>query len=340
MTTTDIEHYIRCSVTAGKWTVEPGIEFRDGDDEDRMHGCLEPIALSIAESLQTPGERPMAASMASEPWFRGTWPGRAFFIEIHSTDHRWTQTFQPYGVPRRQPDPLSDKPNLWRDLYATLSERVAMIHTTLGGGPEELAEDAAKRAAATMQRLADRLNTVHQSLSGMLGENVEDAAKRVVADRDFHMRKVYDAVDAARRAKDELDACREELRVATADRDRHSANEDRLLDLNTQLSKELDAVVAERDALKDQLDAELRARSVHLASLDSWRTQAQSLGNQVLAARDAIDGRNADTLAEAILSLRLAVCQSANETLRQAVLRVLSERDDLARKLKDWTEDE
>ena len=94
-----IERYIRCSVTRGAWTVEPGIEWRDQDDFEALSGDLEVLAAGLA-SLADTHRDPAAAARRGEAAFAGRWPDRAFFIEIHATDGRWVQIFQPFGIPR------------------------------------------------------------------------------------------------------------------------------------------------------------------------------------------------------------------------------------------------
>lgn len=93
-----IERYVRCSVTVGTWTVEPGVEWREGENCELLAGELETIARQI--TLLQHHFDPMAASMMGERAFAAQWPGRAFFIEIHDVAGRWTQTYQPYGMPR------------------------------------------------------------------------------------------------------------------------------------------------------------------------------------------------------------------------------------------------
>lgn len=94
-----IERYVRCSVTHGDWTCEPGVEWRDGDNELAMVRDLEVIACGVAEIAAHPAG-PMAAAKRAEPQFARWWLDRAFFIELHDTRGRWVQIFQPYGVPR------------------------------------------------------------------------------------------------------------------------------------------------------------------------------------------------------------------------------------------------
>lgn len=97
-----VEHYLRCSVTVGEVVVEPGVELRPDDDSDETHEfmfrVLETVARSIAKRAQS-GSRTKALH-AAKVLFEINWPGRAWFVELHDAKlERWTQTFQPYGVP-------------------------------------------------------------------------------------------------------------------------------------------------------------------------------------------------------------------------------------------------
>lgn len=95
-----VERYLRCSVTVGEYTVEPGLEWRDGDNRLAMLAQLDRIAASIAR-WSAAGE-PMEVARSREPQFAALWPGRAWFVEVHSADGAWTQIFQPFGVPRNR----------------------------------------------------------------------------------------------------------------------------------------------------------------------------------------------------------------------------------------------
>lgn len=92
-----IERYVRCSVLRGDWIIEPGLEWREGDNFDDLSSRLR----CLVADMPVNGD-PMEAARRSEPTFQAMWPGRAFFVEVHDAHgDRWTQIFQPYGVPRR-----------------------------------------------------------------------------------------------------------------------------------------------------------------------------------------------------------------------------------------------
>lgn len=93
------EEYARCTVTVGELTVEPAIEVRDDDDTlEAMWLTLNSFALHIADLVKHHGWRSAMRSMRAD--FEYVWPGRAWFVELHDTAGRWTQSYQPYGVPR------------------------------------------------------------------------------------------------------------------------------------------------------------------------------------------------------------------------------------------------
>jgi hypothetical protein len=97
-----IERYARCSVKGNGWIVEPGIEWREGDCFDPLVFELELIANAVVGVAPLAG--PMDAARIAEPMFAARWPGRAYFVEVHDEKfERWTQIFQPYGVPRGAP---------------------------------------------------------------------------------------------------------------------------------------------------------------------------------------------------------------------------------------------
>jgi hypothetical protein len=92
------EDYARCTVTVGALTVEPGIEIRIGDDLESMWVVLRSLALHVADLVRVHGWMPTLELVRLD--FEHVWPGRAWFLEIHDTHDRWTQSYQPYGIPR------------------------------------------------------------------------------------------------------------------------------------------------------------------------------------------------------------------------------------------------
>lgn len=95
------ETYVRTSRHCARVnvTVEPGVEFRSGDDFDFMTGLLHDICFK-AEEL---GEllTPMELAERAGALIIKAWPDRAYFVEAHDLKG-WIQIFQPYGIPRNQ----------------------------------------------------------------------------------------------------------------------------------------------------------------------------------------------------------------------------------------------
>ena len=97
-----VERYVRCSVHRAEmhsdWVVEPGIEWREGDDFEGVAKQLRGIAWRISALGHLD---PIAAAKEGEAMIADRWPDRAFFIEVHDPAHAvWSQTYQPYGMPR------------------------------------------------------------------------------------------------------------------------------------------------------------------------------------------------------------------------------------------------
>jgi hypothetical protein len=95
------ESYVRTSRPCADMiatTVEPGVEYRDGDDFDKMVGQLYTILVK-----HDPGDcdavHPVKLAESIEGAIAATWPGRAYFVEVHSS-RGWYQVFQPFGLPR------------------------------------------------------------------------------------------------------------------------------------------------------------------------------------------------------------------------------------------------
>lgn len=82
--------------------VEPGLELRRGDDLEALTAQLEHLAGGIG--IVAPLEPDPARYLESLALlFEELWPGRAWFVEIHDAQlSRWTQSYQPYGIPRAE----------------------------------------------------------------------------------------------------------------------------------------------------------------------------------------------------------------------------------------------
>lgn len=96
-----IERYLRCTVTFGAWTVEPGLQY---DRAERMAPLLSQLQLAIVEAWKAAAPASIddvpALNEAVEQLVTRLWPDRAWFLEVHHAIAGWTQIYQPYGVPR------------------------------------------------------------------------------------------------------------------------------------------------------------------------------------------------------------------------------------------------
>ncbi len=96
-----IERYLRCTVTFGCWTVEPGLQYERGDQ-------LAPLLLQLQSVICEAWKAAAPTSIDDVPKFNDAveqlvirlWPGRAWFLEVHHAIAGWTQIYQPYGIPR------------------------------------------------------------------------------------------------------------------------------------------------------------------------------------------------------------------------------------------------
>lgn len=80
--------------------VEPGLELRPGDDLDALTERIEHLAGGIGLGAQMEPDRARYLESLAV-LFEELWPGRAWFVEIHDAKlSRWTQSYQPYGIPR------------------------------------------------------------------------------------------------------------------------------------------------------------------------------------------------------------------------------------------------
>ncbi len=96
-----IERYLRCTVMFGAWTVEPGIEYHQGE---RLSSLLEQLQVAIGEAWHTAAPASIddvpRLNEATERVIVLLWPDRAWFLEVYHAISGWTQIYQPYGIPR------------------------------------------------------------------------------------------------------------------------------------------------------------------------------------------------------------------------------------------------
>lgn len=94
------EDYVRVTVEHSGWTIEPAVEWREGDAFADVAEWLE-----LCATLQGSSDRDMMATAhLIGRRIAEYWPGRAYFVEVWQSGSRgFAQTFQPFGVPRNAP---------------------------------------------------------------------------------------------------------------------------------------------------------------------------------------------------------------------------------------------
>lgn len=94
------EVYVRSSrPTATLVTVEPGVEYREGDDFQTMTGLLNYEMFKADDEIESD---PVKVAVALEERIKARWPDRAYFVEVHDRYGNWIQVFQPFGLPRNK----------------------------------------------------------------------------------------------------------------------------------------------------------------------------------------------------------------------------------------------
>lgn len=103
------EAYVRVSVTRDDVEVCAGLEFRAGDDVQKLYGAID-VAMRYAlwhtvlnvDALEKVDD--MVIAHTCERQLREAWPDRAYFLEVtRGPAEQWVQVFQPFGLPRAVP---------------------------------------------------------------------------------------------------------------------------------------------------------------------------------------------------------------------------------------------
>lgn len=90
------EDYVRTSIECLEFTLEPAVEYRDGDVFDVVVHDLERCASDLSSAVD-----PMKAADLVMSRIKKRWPDRAYFVEVWRTGKTgFAQIFQPFGVPR------------------------------------------------------------------------------------------------------------------------------------------------------------------------------------------------------------------------------------------------
>jgi hypothetical protein len=96
-----VEKYVRVTIESRGFTLEPAVEWREGDDFDRATAVLESIG-EAASAIGWPHQ--MKAAEECGRRIATHFPDRAYFVEVwHGERKGFAQVFQPYGVPRNTP---------------------------------------------------------------------------------------------------------------------------------------------------------------------------------------------------------------------------------------------
>lgn len=77
-----------------------GVEWREGDIFNREAYNIQACLVNV-EIWKRGGYDQLAEAVSS--LLEAEYPGRAYFIEVGQED-KWCQIFQPYGLPRVQPE--------------------------------------------------------------------------------------------------------------------------------------------------------------------------------------------------------------------------------------------
>lgn len=93
------EDYVRVSIEIDGYTLEPAVEYRDGDDFDHLARMLELFAQwSVLAKL----DRMKTAKLVGKHT-EAQWPDRAWFCEVWQHGKRgFAQSVQPFGFPRNR----------------------------------------------------------------------------------------------------------------------------------------------------------------------------------------------------------------------------------------------
>lgn len=167
-----VERYFRCSSTTADFEVDAGIEMRTGDDAELMAAQLSAVALTVARRAQSVADV-VRSSEAVAPIFEATWPGRAYFVEIHDARSRaWTQVFQPFGVPRNRPAKPERSAEAWRDDFWRAIELIRRV-----------------KSSAFAPQVADRKIDVVRSVIQSIKEQINGFEAQLNATRAIEFRE-------------------------------------------------------------------------------------------------------------------------------------------------------
>lgn len=126
------------------------------------------------------------------------------------------------------------------------------------------------------------------------------------------------------RQLEELKIRNDALLLEAADADHWKASAEARLESNVAIGKRIEQVIAERDTLREQLAEAKRERDAEVARLKEERDKAVAFANRVERGEVSFVAKVAT---ETVLIAGLPIGKRSNESLSQAVNRVLTERD-------------
>lgn len=98
-----IEKYVRTTVTEHGYTLEPAVEWRDGDSFAHIVELLAAIAGAVAGASRHVGDDAMECAIDLGGTIAVRWPDRAYFVEVWQEGQSgFAQVFQPFGIPRNR----------------------------------------------------------------------------------------------------------------------------------------------------------------------------------------------------------------------------------------------
>lgn len=94
------EDYVRVTCQWRDCTVEPAVEYRDGDDFADVAALLKNVVQGQCDVPDRFADEMMIARILGA-CIGGMWPDRAYFVEVWQDGKEgFAQVFQPFGVPR------------------------------------------------------------------------------------------------------------------------------------------------------------------------------------------------------------------------------------------------
>ncbi len=94
------EDYVRVTREANGFTLEPALEYRDGDNFKTV--TYELTTIAIDAGYQSLGDHMLCARWAAERIAK-RWPDRAYFVEVWQDGREgFAQCVQPFGFPRNR----------------------------------------------------------------------------------------------------------------------------------------------------------------------------------------------------------------------------------------------